>query len=201
MNPNRIFFICGNFSKEFKRRNKLLWTAKKFYSFSDVSQERFKNLNSMYQDYKNKNKFEIHKPYEKTKYFITENQKTKQREELQKILKDFTVNYHDLDIFNEQSFMNLLKVVSNTYDNSSVLEDAKFLEIIQRNVDNLNKFTNFNNAILLMSFCNYHKIEKEEIWRIFKAYIFNNYRDFQYATKILVLCSFNETKYKKGEKF
>lgn len=201
MKTKRIFFSLNKLPKRFNIKTHSSLTFQNDFSSSNASNERFKNLNSMYQDYRNKNKFELHKPYEKSSYFITETQRAQQKKELTTIFKDFSKNYHDLDIFNEEMFMNLLKIISITYENSFMLEDPKFLNMIQKNVDNLNKFTNYNNVVLLMSFCNYHKIENNEIWSTFKSYIFNNYKDFKYPTKVLTLCSFNESKYKDGIQF
>lgn len=198
MKMKRIFFSISNLSNSFHIKAQSFLTFQASFSFSNATNERFQSLNSMYKDYKNNNKYDLHKPYEKSSYFITETQKAKQKKELTSVFKDFTKNYHDLDIFNEEMFMNLLKIISQTYENNFLLEDPKFSSILEKNVDNLNKFTNYNNAVLLMSFCNFHKIENTRIWSAFKSYIFNNYKEFKYPTKILTLCSFNESKYKDG---
>lgn len=165
------------------------------YNFSEnlkENEKRFIELNKNYQQYKEMHRFDIHKPYKKSNYFITDSQKKKQKDELITAFNNYLKNYGKFDFLEENKFMDLLSKVSFTYDNEFILKDDKFINLIIKTSEKLNKFSNYNNVILFMSFCSFQKINIKEIWNIFESFLLNNSTDFSFATRILILCSYTE---------
>ena len=171
---------------------------KKIAAFSQVEtiklekEKKHNELNKKLQEYRNFHQFDIYKTSELQNKFISESQKHKQTLELSIVYKNFEDSIKNgFENFEEKKFMLLLSKISQTLDNSIVMKNPRFQEIIEKLALKPTFFKDYINFCLFIGFCSVNKLENNEIWSCFQSYIMNIKDNLSSEAKCMILMNFS----------
>jgi len=190
--PNKAKIFSSIMSQQNKKiiynpMNTFFWKKEK----KETEQmKKFKEINQEYKALKEIKQFMV--KTDKTKSFISDAEKQKQEKAVLKAVKDYLDTYKFDDKFDELRFINLLSTVSYTYDNSKVLSDPRFADLIQEVAQDLRSFIDYRSITIFLNFCSYNDVNRPLIWENFNGVIRNKAEKFSFDEKLSILSSCNE---------
>lgn len=165
----------------------------------EENEKKHKEMNKKFQDYKLNHQFDLEKPSHLASKFTTESQKKKEIKELKALFEIFQTSMKDeFKNFDEKAFMYFISKITHTHDNTIVIDDPKFEEMIKKLAIKINMFKDFKHSCFFICFCSISKLNYAEIWDCFTSYILNNQDKMQVELKCMLLFNYSPINEKRN---
>ncbi len=180
-----------------KPLNTFFWNKK---GNDNEAMKKFKEMNKDFKNVKQAQRFTINR--DKVKTYLSDEERKKQEKILKNVFEEYITTYKFDTKFDEIKFIALLAAISYTYENSFILNDPRFQELIKETASNIRDFKIMRNLIQFLSFCStYGNVQDPIIWENFNSVIRNYSKNFSFEDKITILSSINEANASELEEF
>ena len=180
-----------------KPLNTFFWNKK---GNDNEAMKKFKEMNKDFKNVKQAQRFTINR--DKVKTYLSDEERKKQEKILKNVFEEYITTYKFDTKFDEIKFIALLAAISYTYENSFILNDPRFQELIKETASNIRDFKIMRNLIQFLSFCStYGNVQDPLIWENFNSVIRNYSKNFSFEDKITILSSINEANASELEEF
>lgn len=182
-------FIKAQKQLIYNARKPFFWKKDSKKDTESETMKKFKEINKEFKIAKEFQRFNINT--EKVKPYLSDAEKQKLEKSLKKVVDEYLETYKFDDKFKEQKFVGLLSQVSYAYDNSIILKDSRFADLIEKIASDVRDFKDFRSIALFLSFCSHNDVNRPLIWENFNAVIRNLYQKISFEERFTVLMSCN----------